>query len=92
MVTRQIVVKTAPCRQHAREAAAIQTFAVQLRDAAPYVMNGQFSRQSVAGKFKQRFDVAPVIFGGVRREPALMRQMIDITLQQWLRGSGCGCR
>ena len=89
MVTCKVTVKPAPCRQHARQTAAIQTLAMQLGNKAPDVGNVQRGGYCAARHGQQRFYVAPVILGRVRREPALMGQVFQITLQLRLHGIGC---
>ena len=83
VIAREIVVEAAPCRQHARNAAAIKATAMQLRNGAADVVRSQLRGRRVAGEREQRGDIALIIFGGMRRQPALMHQVFNVTLQQF---------
>ena len=54
---------------------------MQSCDVMADVMAAQRGRRGASGHCEQRLDVAPVVFCGMRREPALMRQMLEISLQ-----------
>jgi hypothetical protein len=92
MIACEIVIKTAPGREHACEAAAVQPATVELGNGAADVVRGQFRRRRIAGNQQQGRDVAMVVFGSVCGQPALMRQVFDVPLQQFLRGPGNGNR
>jgi hypothetical protein len=55
---------------------------MQLRYESPDVVNLQLVEGSRAGALEQRRDVATVAFERVRREPALVREVFEVPVEQ----------
>ena len=82
MITRQVMKKAAPRRQHARDGAATKPTRVQLPGKASDLMRLQGGERGIAGERKQFVDIAPVVGRGVGGEPPFVGEVREVTLLQ----------
>ena len=77
VTTDQIAVKAAPGRQHARDAPAQQSFAMQLRHDLADMQRLHLLQVVFINTLQQDADIPAVTFRGQRRQAPLMREMTD---------------